>query len=184
MKLGEITGPLIELLHDAEMSEKLLTERDDQFSRRSYIRASISAMEGIVWLLKQICIKASKEAHFGLSFGEYAMLVERTGEVEPNGEVKLRTKLIKLESNLLFTVRMCNRIFRTSVDLRCDTASWEKFRKTIKIRNRITHPKSIEELHITDGEILMCKEIIGWFNDRIFEFVEDIQKKSVSLSEG
>lgn len=184
MKIGDITQPLIELLRDAASAERLLDQHDDQFYRRSYIRSTVAAIEGIVWLLKQTCLKAAGEARSRLSVAEYAMLSDATYELTNNGEVRTQTKFLKLAENLRFAVNTCNRLFGTAIDLQVGTSSWEEFRTSTTIRNRITHPKDIRELQITDNEIAMCKRVVSWFNQRIWELIDALSDQSRNADSG
>ena len=109
-----------------------------------------------------------------MAIDEYAMLSEATYELKDNGEVKTQPKFLKLPANLRFTMQVCNKMFGSTIDLEVTSAPWANFKKMIAIRNRITHPKSVDDLKISDPEIEMCKRVVGWFNRTIANFVSSI----------
>ena len=182
MKLGEIVQPLIELLKDAEHAERLLAQDDGQFYRRSYLRSTFAAIEGIVWLLKQTCYKVTGEAGAPLSVAEHAMLSEETYDLKRNGEVRTQPKFLRLPDNLKFTINTCNRFLGSTIDLEIETTPWHQFLNAIKIRNRIMHPKEASELQISDQEIADCQQVVGWFNEKIHQYIIELTKPDRSGS--
>ncbi|MEY4531936.1 MAG: hypothetical protein RLZZ156_2659 [Deinococcota bacterium] len=178
MKMGEITKPLIELMDDAFHAEKYLDTHNEPFFRRIYIRSVISDIEAVVWFLKQLCIKVSHIKPQLLDPSEYGFLSDETYELKENGDIQKKSKFLRLESNIQFTIKICNRLFHTSVDLQTGTIEWQSFLKTIKVRNRITHPKNAIDLQISDDELETCKRTSSWFNQKIYDFVNTLRENS------
>lgn len=179
MKLGDITRPMIQLLEDALAAEEFLDANDNQFARRSYIRSMFVTFEGIVWLLKQVCLKArSKSGVRKFDPAEYALLQDQTYELKKNGDTVVQTKFLRFPENFRFTVRIINRLFNAQVDLGIGTTSWDNFLRAVAIRHRITHPKSVDELYISDEEIQLSKNVSSWFNDTIHASVQAIAQIS------
>ena len=54
---------------------------------------------------------------------------------------------------------------------------WEKFRLSIEIRNRITHPKHSSDLLISEDEIETVMQAHDWF----FKVFNDLQKNEINL---
>src|SRR5688572_30645255 len=168
MKLGDIKAPMIKLLDDAEAAETYLDQADSQFARRAYIRSIFASLEGIVWLLKQVCLKVPNiSGPRRLDPVEYALLQDLSYDLKNNGEISVQTKFLRLSDNVRFTFRVFNRLFKANVDLGVSGASWPAFLRALDVRHRITHPKKVEELDITDEEIKLCREVSGWFNEII-----------------
>jgi len=178
MKLGDIIRPMIALLEDAHAAETHLEQQDSQFARRAYIRSVFAAVEGIVWLLKRVCLKLAGAAKAKLDLGEYSLLQDQTYELKQNGELNVQTKFLRLPDNLRFTFRVFNRSFAANVDLGVGAASWDHFLEALAIRHRITHPKEVDQLDVTDAEIARCKEVCSWFNEIIHSAITSIVKVS------
>jgi Spy/CpxP family protein refolding chaperone len=84
-------------------------------AKRAYIRSVFAFIEGSVWTLKQTALN-NKSANTLLMEAEIAMLSDKVYELNGTGEIKLE------------------------IDTICD--DWNHFQKSIKVRNRITHPKN------------------------------------------
>jgi hypothetical protein len=122
MKLGDITKPMVKLLEDASEAEELLEEKDTQFFRRAYIRSLFSSTEGIIWLMKQVCLGAkSPDKRRRISIADYAMLADQSYDLKNNGETSVQTKFLKLPDNLRFTIKTINRLFNSELDLEVGT---------------------------------------------------------------
>ena len=175
MKLGDITRPMVRLLDDAQTAETYLDQTDSQFARRAYIRSIFASLEGTLWLLKQVCLKVptvSGPRRFDPA--EYALLQDQTYDLKNNGETSIQTKFLRLPDNLRFTFRVFNRLFGAQVDLGVSGAPWSAFLKALDVRHRITHPKKVDELDITDDELKLCREVSSWFNETIHATIQAI----------
>jgi hypothetical protein len=183
MKMRDIQEPMMKLLEDGVEAEGLLDEKDNQFFRRTYIRSIFASIEGTIWLIKQVCLKAKPHrGHRLIGVAEYALLTDHSYELKNNGEPSVQTKHLKLPDNLRFTVNVVQRLFGARLELGVGTTKWDNFLKTVRIRNRVTHPKTAEELTITDEEIALCKEVSSWFNDLAYAFFQGVLTTSEAVT--
>jgi hypothetical protein len=183
MKMRDIQEPMLKLLEDAHDAETLLDEKATQFFRRAYIRSIFASIEGTVWLIKQVCLKAKPHrGHRLIGVAEYALLTDQSYELKNNGEPSVQTKYLKLPDNLRFTAKVVQRLFGARLELGVGTTKWDDFLKAVRIRNRITHPKTAEELTITDDEISLCKEVSSWFNELVYAFFQGVLAASEAVT--
>ncbi|WP_417590676.1 hypothetical protein [Owenweeksia hongkongensis] len=167
MKIGDIKDSLEPLLNDAFEAEEYLSKNNSsQFARRIYIRSVFSYLEGSIWVFKQVCFKAkpSDNSRRKMSISEYAILNEESYELKGNGDITVTTKNFNLLDNIKFTFKMLNKLFGGELEIGTGTESWTKLIEAKNVRNRITHPKRIEDLTIEDSEIETCQEVCSWFN--------------------
>jgi hypothetical protein len=182
MKLKDILDPLKELLNDAELAEQLVDSQDSLFARRVYVRSDFAYYEGTIWLVKQACLKASSSTGVRkFEVAEYAILREECYKLKNNGKYETGKILLRLPENLRFTIDLFNKRFDAEIDLGVGSAMWEKFLDTLKIRHRITHPKSLNDYKITDDEFALCREVTGWFNDIVYETINRIVEVSEKM---
>ncbi len=166
MKIGDITKPIIALLDDVRSAEEYLDANDSQFARRAYVRSLFAFFEGSVWILKQVVLQAAKESKRPLfSTGEYSLLRDVSYDLKANGDIRKSDKFLRLPENLRFTHKIVNRVFSGSVDLQVGTKPWNDFLHAIEVRNRVTHPKRLDEFLISDSEITLCRSVCSWYND-------------------
>jgi hypothetical protein len=185
--LGDVTRRIQKLLEDACEAENYLKNNNSQFAKRAYIRSTFAYMEGTIWLFKQLIVqtvfqsKAVTNPLRLLSIAELGLLSDVSYDLKDNGESYEQQKFLPISKNLRFTVSIMNRFTHGSIDLQTDSKTWGHFNKTIKVRNRITHPKNAGEIDITNEEIQHATEVCNWFNDIsqncIDAFHKSFQKK-------
>lgn len=165
MKLAQIIDPLLELLKDSKAAENALGATPTQFTKRAYVRSVFAYIEGSVWLFKQAAVFADKNSKSPqLSAGELALLSDESYELNGAGKAESRPKFLRLPDNLLFTVRICNQLFKAGIELDKGSKDWQRFCAQQQVRNRITHPKSLLDYTVSDPEIEECKQMVLWYN--------------------
>lgn len=131
---------------------------DQQTIRRMYIRLFISQVEGIIATMKSEALEWPS-----LSLGEQVSLNEASYDVADNGAVVQRPNFPKFLNN----VRFAFQIYAKSQDITCDPdyggQGWEHFREAVNIRNRLTHPKRVQDMTISDTEMSAVDAAHNWF---------------------
>lgn len=179
LTIGDLRDSLYAILDDVLEAEKLLHTSETPFHRRTYIRNVFSGIEGCIWLMKQTCLKAkAPDGKRIIGLADYLILAEVEYDVKDNGTIKTQSRSIKLAHNLRYTINMVNRLIGTKIDLGVGTASWEDFQKAIKVRNRITHPKTAGDITVSDKEIELCKRVSSWFNTMNATFFQALIRNS------
>lgn len=191
MDIGTIKNGLKPLLDDAFESEKILSEnRSSQFLRRVYIRSVFAYIEGSIWILKQVCLKAKSMdgAKRKISISEYTILTEETYTLKGNGDIKTVSTSINLLDNIKFTYKTINRLFKGEINIGVGTIAWDNLIKAKSMRNRITHPKNNIDMTISDDEIDICEIVCSWHNELVHEcfklFVESGNQNTLTGNDG
>jgi len=130
---------------------------------RSFVRAVFALIEGSVFNLKQIALALSKHGKGGFSQAELVMLEELSYDLDDKGATKSQVKFIPLPKNIKFAFTSAARAFRVAYELQVDDAGWDNFKKALLIRNRITHPKTIEDLQLSDKEVQTAADAASWY---------------------
>lgn len=177
MKLTDVVEKFMPMVDDARWAEAALVKEDSQYTRRAYIRSMFALIEGTIWVLKQSLLQALDEENtIHLSPGEREMLSDTTYELKSNGQIKEQTKYLKLTDNLKFTYSMLAKYTPINMKLETSTVEWENFITAINIRNRITHPKTPDDISISDKEIQLCKHVTSWHNITITLTINNLFK--------
>lgn len=161
-KLGDLFIPLIEFTGDLESAEKFHESDKTQFGRRVYVRSLFSLIEGALFLFKQAVLTRGSTPT-GLTIAEQALLQEVSFELDEKGESREKIVFLRLENNLKFTIKMIEKIFECDLRFKTDTPEWQSFLESVRIRNRITHPKRLEDFNVSDDELIAAQEVGGWF---------------------
>jgi hypothetical protein len=177
----------VALSADIEEARKALDDNDSQFLRRGYIRALFAAIEGMTHFLKQYALEEGgryRGSHY--SDAEIAMLKEESYTVNSKGQASIQVKFIPIEDNFRFALDMFMRVYGTSLALELGGVGWHSFKKSLAIRNRITHPRRLADLAITDKELSAVRETHTWFDGTIgrhFEAAIEAEKALLDRSQ-
>lgn len=82
--------------------------------------------------------------------------------IEDDGTVVTKEKKIRTIANILYSLRFAARVLNKTIDP-CKIDKWPDVKPSIKIRDRITHPKHISDLNVTEEEMGMALNSIIWF---------------------
>jgi hypothetical protein len=158
-----------------------------QFWRRTYIKTLFSYIEGITFQYKRIVLEMSSLSfltEIEFSDGEKCLLKEESYSVNNKGEISIIKSKIKTEENLLFCFNMIAKGCGSQSLINKSSKDWGNFITALKIRHRITHPKNITDIEVTDKEILIVAEVAAWFSKQtenigelITEYGENLDNK-------
>jgi len=153
------------LFSDLVECEELLVKSDSQFARRTFVRASFAFHEAFIYWLKDLVFK--RLAMNALQCGSIEitkLMLLQDDSYRPNKQGK-----IELEPNRIPLLNLCALVLRTAAE--CAGISrnplfsdngWSEFQIALKVRDRITHPKSVEDLDIKDEEMASVRESHRW----------------------
>ncbi len=151
------------LIADVIASKERHRTSDSQQSRRDLIRSVFAAVEGLVWTYREHIVSAAREIEI-ISYEEELALSEVSYRVTEQGKVIEQTRFIAMPAIIRLTTRIALRL-DSSLDIRFDSVGWNQLRRSIEIRNRITHPKSEADLLIDESDISACLAGFFWLID-------------------
>jgi len=155
---GELYPPLMK---DAHRALKQAEEDSSDYNRRVAFRVVFSAIEGLVWILKDHAL-AGGYFENEYSAAEIALLREEEYILNDRGKAITKTRFVRIGDNLLFAWNMYFR--ETLPDFRPDLSGdgWRCFSLSLATRNRITHPKSGSDLTVLDEDIKNLEIAFDW----------------------
>lgn len=160
------------LSNDVVLAAKIPTSvpSEIQFSRRMVIRNFFASVEGTVYAFKQLYLRIAHVNQIDLSTAETAMLNDELYRVDDRGNTKTKTATIRTADNVLFMLRMLSRS-TGSEEIKIDFsgAGWQAFQRSIKVRNRITHPRNSGEMELSGPEIDDLVEAGNWFREIVLK---------------
>lgn len=152
------------LVKDVAVSMSRKAASDTQVTRRDLIRTAFAAIEGLVWIFREEVIDAA-ESTYGLEDDEKAIFEERQLSITEQGKISAQSRFISLASTIRLVARIASRINEAD-DVDFSGRDWDRFRKAIAVRNRITHPKSVGDLHVTEDDVDQVTNALFWFLER------------------
>lgn len=148
------------LIDDVFAARQRLTSADTQTARRDVVRASIAAMEGIVWVMRQHVATTLADLDALTPMADLA-LREKSYSVANDGEIMEQPRGLTLPTAIRLTVSQA-RITSPEIEVDYSEAGWSRLREALAIRNRITHPKPDNDLTITDTDLNTVGSALSW----------------------
>ena len=94
---------------------------------------------------------------------EISLLEEKLYDLDDKGRAQERGKFIPISSNIKFAFAAIARAYPVNYTLKTDGKGWNAFQAALKTRNRITHPKTVNDLKLTDDEVQQAADAATWF---------------------
>jgi hypothetical protein len=138
----------------------LLDRHDPQIVRRLHVRLVLSLIESVVASLKKDALGSSR-----LSAGERTLLTDTTYELSSDGDLIERTFFAPLLKTLRFAFRCYAKAHALDYSPDYSGPGWQALQSAVKIRNRITHPRKLDEMSISDTEMQVVDSAHAWFMD-------------------
>lgn len=149
--------------------------------RRLIVRSIFSFIEGMIFQLKQVSLIAAAEKTRPLLPEEIAMAKEEDYELDESGVIKSVKAKLRFKGNFRFAFKLFVKSNALDQKYMPDLGGheWAKLANALKIRDRITHPKSASDLTITDEEIQNALRVYDWVYAQIFLVVGRGLTKSI-----
>lgn len=154
------------LIGDVVASFEELESDDSPIRRRSAIRTVFASVEGLM------SIARNSLNSLPLTPAEVAVVQELTYEVNERGKITERSRSIPFDRSLKAIVRIVRRV-RPEYSLDYDHPAWPALTRTLKVRHRLTHPKRLKDLAVTDEEIAEAHMGFMWFLAFVIEVMSE-----------
>lgn len=161
----------MDIQHALQQAQKSNTDSD----RRNALRAIISAMEGTAWIYRMHVLSVAQSLgistpNLEFAFSETSLFVNEQGELKEQQRVVSTTAMIRLATNI--AKDMC-----AGLNVDFSDVGWQRLRSAIKLRNRITHPKAVEDLAISQQDLDAASAGFDWFLTNVVAVMEATLKE-------
>lgn len=160
--------------------ENLDVDRESQFLRRSVVRAIFSYIEAMIECVK---VEITSTIRTGLYTGNLTQKEQDTlGPLAiigaPSG------KFLPLDQNLKRTFKLAAKVWELNFSLSTDRESFRHFLAAKKARNKLTHPRTVYDIEVTDDD-MHCHTVAGMWVQSEFQklFNERVNSLRGGLSE-
>jgi hypothetical protein len=158
-------------LHRAEVG--LRTNYNDQYYRRTAVRALAATVEGAVFCAKQMTLVSGRELNFSFNQDDEAFLKEE--RVDPQGK---KRPFPTSPENIKRTFRLFAKAGGIPSPTDFGQAGFEALCQTFELRHSLMHPKSFMKFCVTDAQAKKAGEAITWFTGEIAKLVGAIVEDS------
>lgn len=138
-----------------------------QSHRRDIVRTIFAAIEGVAWTYRTHVAESARLLG-ELKQVEELALADRIPIVSNEGQIIEQERFVPLLSSIRLANTIATRL-NDSAAINFGEHHWAELRHALKIRHRITHPKSNDDLEVTDDEALRCASASNWLIERVSE---------------
>lgn len=147
----------------------------NQADRRSFVRNVFSCIEGSTYAFKAWALDINPDS---LTHQEVDVIKEKVSFLNHNGEAETQTLKIQTLPNIDFSFKILSKVMNIENPLDKSNHGWEQLRKAIKIRHRLTHPKSAEDLTISNEEMILLSHAVLFYTRATAELTRRIGRRA------
>jgi len=151
---------LLILIEDVVIATDRKAAADTQANRRELVRSTFAAIEGMIWAFRIEVASAANDLDLLLPDEERA-LEESVFQVTSNGSVFKQDRYIPLLPSFRLACRIAQRIDK-SIAIDFGGGGWRDMQGALQVRNRVTHPKSLDDLTIDEADLQLCRNALYW----------------------
>jgi len=160
------------LVNDCSEAAKIWGQEQTPYSRRAYVKTVFSFIDGNTYRLNQLWLDSHNEGYFLLQQKQIDQL--REYKVNELGK-KTVLKMTFFDSvKLSFSIPMKVLNIESSLNTNCE--DWQRFRRVVDIRNRLTHPKSVSDLEVTLDEMKLVEVAADFYRKATISLMRRLTK--------
>lgn len=148
------------LVEDAIAARDRRLQSDTAFHRREEIRATFAAIEGATWIYREEVRDAARAVGVLTPLADLA-LRERSFSVTEKGDIVEQIRFVTLPTVIRLTTKQA-RLVAPSIAMDLSDEGWANLKLSIEVRNRVTHPKSVTDFIINEGDLAAIHGGLMW----------------------
>ena len=142
------------LAEDVAQAKQRMENEPSDSHRREFVRTTYSAIEAQLWQLKMYALKNVLDKKTA-SIHELSALKEESYGINDKGEVYIQPKGHSLKLGLRLVLSILKK-YGNPIQVDFGSVDWKNIDDALKIRNRVTHPKSMLDISVTQEEAERC----------------------------
>lgn len=151
------------LFLDIRDTARIVVADRSPMNKRHFVRAVMAYIEGMTYRMKQIALCFSRLPREEITDAEKALLREVRFDLTQSGETKEKPYFLSTEENVRFAFKVTAKVFRVPFQLDTQSDGWKALQKIIKVRHRLMHPKTPQNLDISEEELSLAIQAAWWF---------------------
>jgi hypothetical protein len=154
-----------QLVDDVVAIRRAFKKSGAQTDARSFVRSLFALIEADLFLIRYACLVSVDGHPKLLTRPEKNFLAEKVYTVTDRGTVEATTAKIQAKPMLKFTFAMVYRITKDD-DGQPDykkSPGWKAYTDASKLRDRLTHPRRLDDLTVTPKEMETVYAAHKWF---------------------
>lgn len=133
--------------------------------RRILVRSIAAFIEALTFSMKALALESNNAD--ALSGEERMVALERVPELTDAGTVESRPAKLRTLSNIRYGFNLLAKVDRAEFQLDVSGEGWSHLRATLAVRDRVAHPKTLEDLNVSDHEARRALCAFIWFEGQL-----------------
>jgi hypothetical protein len=134
-----------------------------QRRRRVLIRSIFASIEALSYFLRNLAVNNKHPKDIAPE--DRLIVSERAYDLDGNGRIVHRPLKLRTTASIRYSFAVFKRSYGTTFDLDVTGAPWQAYLRAVKVRDRITHPKRLEDITISEAELMDAAGSWHWFSD-------------------
>ena len=159
------------------------TTHPTPFTHRTVVRTFFSMVEGLAFQMRQVTL-ATLEPYGRLSVAEIALLREERYSLNSKGEPQTKESFQPALSSLLFTLRNYVKNHGASFTPNVSHHGWQAMQRSVDIRNRVTHPRSVADLSLSEEDQKKLVDASHWWKRTLMAMFDACDRADAEATQG
>jgi len=153
---------------------------DYEYHARQLIRSIFAFIEAVVFSMKVKAVEYCPKRNVQLSDAERFLAVDIEHVLSEKGEIVGRPAHIRLADNIRFAFALQERALGVAKQFDPSTGWWSCLKLSIKVRDRLTHPKLPGDIDVAGPEIIAALKAYKGFSNQaiIYADLRDEKKRA------
>jgi len=156
---------LIQVIDDGEVDSDGSVSADYEYHARQLIRSILAYIEGVIFSVKVKSVERCLAAGIKVSDHERYLAAEVDSDLNDKGEVVERSSKLRLTNNVRFAFRLLEKASRQSSRFDPSSEWWSCLRETVRVRDRLTHPRMPGDLDVSGDDIVKALKAKAGFDE-------------------
>ncbi len=162
---------------DLQEARKLFETSNVDFAARTFLRTLASEFEARLHFLSEFLIHLNSDGK-NLSAEELFILKEISISLGRNGKITSSRRFYPFLDRLRFVLGCYESIYKVEIFYDKSDPRWKSVKRFIEIRNRITHPKSADDLWIDPEDYDHLNHAQDWIRKALKSAFPPLPKKT------
>ena len=163
---------IIKRLDEGERDENGITHAETEFDSRQLIRSTFAYIEGAMFVLKIEATFNAEEKGVELTNQQQQFIFEIDFNLNDKGEVFEYAARISLTKNIRFAFAVFAEANKLENTLDTGSDWWSKLKSSIKVRDRLTHPRFPADLDVSPKEVIEAITAKVGFDETLHKIVK------------
>ncbi len=146
-------------------------------AQRNFVRTLFAAVEGTAWEYREY-VRGIAEDVGALTSEADAALKAETYIVTDTGRIVSQPRYLSLVATIRLTTRLAQSL-NPALSVDFGERGWSALKATIALRNRLTHPKHLDDLQITARDVSQAWASLLWLTGIVVEAMSATNRELV-----